>query len=79
MPYYSQSDNILSLPGDNISSLSLDGDSLWIGTREWLYVADVAHRKITRINMGSNTDVRCYIWARKREYCGLGQIPAWFD
>ncbi len=57
--YYNyESNNPNSIPGNNISSLVICGDTLWIGTRSGLCFMDVKDRAIKRVDLGEVTDIR---------------------
>jgi signal transduction histidine kinase/ligand-binding sensor domain-containing protein/AraC-like DNA-binding protein len=47
-----------TLPGNSISTMAFENDSVWVGTRTGLCLMDVISKKCKRIDLGMNTDVR---------------------
>ncbi|NOR74146.1 MAG: hypothetical protein GQ525_03195 [Draconibacterium sp.] len=56
--YFALPDDETSIPGNNISDLLFDDDSVWIGTRQGLCLMDIISKKCSKINLGENSYVR---------------------
>ncbi|WP_321321604.1 two-component regulator propeller domain-containing protein [Labilibaculum sp.] len=48
-----------SLPTNNISSLLIDGDTLWVGTWKGLCKINTKTLEISRVNLGPDVTIRC--------------------
>jgi signal transduction histidine kinase/ligand-binding sensor domain-containing protein/DNA-binding response OmpR family regulator len=56
--FFADPENDKTIPGNNISDLYFEGDSVWVGTRSGLALMHVITKECRKINLGRNTDVR---------------------
>lgn len=70
--FYYQPENINSLPGNEVSHLLINGDSLWVATTKGLCLVNVVNRNVVRINTGTNTIVRVIYKERNTNILWVG-------
>lgn len=56
--FFSDANDKTSIPGNDITKLLFEGDSVWLGTRLGLGLMDVVSNKCIQIDLGVNFDVR---------------------
>lgn len=70
--FFSNPQDETSIPGNDITKLVFQGDSVWIGTRTGLGLINVISKKCTQINLGENHDVRTLFLERNKQVLWVG-------
>lgn len=70
--FYHEEENKMSIPGNTIPVMIINGDSVWLGTRNGLSVMDVKTKKCKPVDIGDNEDVRTLFLDKKQQILWVG-------
>ena len=71
-PFFSDSKDKTSIPGNDITEMIFEGDSVWLGTRFGLGLMDAVSKKCTQIDLGLNFDVRTLFLEKDKRILWVG-------
>jgi ligand-binding sensor domain-containing protein len=63
-----------SLPGNNITELVFEGDSVWVATRSGLCKMDVKTKSCKRFDLGENIDIRAIFLEHNNNTLWVGTV-----
>ena len=70
--FFSVPENKTSIPGNIITDMIFEGDSVWLSTRNGLCKMDVISKKCKRIDIGDNRDVRTLFLEKNKRILWVG-------